>query len=47
MTMNYPFSGERNIRDLPGAVPAQYWENPDDPDYTVKYLKRRGMQYFP
>jgi hypothetical protein len=42
----YPFSGERNIRDLPDAVPAQYWENPNDPDYTVEYLKRRGMQYF-
>ena len=42
----YPFSGKRNIRDLPGAVPAQYWGNPNDPDYTVEYLKRRGMQYF-
>jgi hypothetical protein len=42
----FPFSGERHIRDLPDAVPAQYWENPNDPDYTVEYMKRRGMQYF-
>lgn len=42
----FPFSGQRYIRDLPDAVPAQYWENPDDPNYTVEYLKSRGRKYF-